>query len=238
LKEQINILWELQKVDTEMLDVDRKLKEISPKKEKLERRLKELEDEKSLKEESLNRTTQEKERKEKEIEQEENKIKMVESRISHIRNQKDYQEVRKKLDLARKSNKLREEEVINKMEESEKLTEELNIHIPVFEEERTKIESSVMIYENEKADLEKSKEEISERREVFLKKLDVGILKKYDVLRKSLRGVGISRAKNEACEGCFMNLPPQLYNMVIKGDKIYHCPFCQRFIIHIPESGD
>jgi hypothetical protein len=36
------------------------------------------------------------------------------------------------------------------------------------------------------------------------------------------------------CQGCFMSIPPQQYNMLLKGDKIFECPTCQRIIYHQP----
>lgn len=191
----------------------------------------------SLKEDAVTRVEQEKEQKEKEIEHEEQKIKMVESRLSHIRNQKDYQDVRRKIELAKKSNKLREDEVISKMEELEKLGVEAKELRPEFETEKEKIEDSIKLYENEEAEIKEIKKEITVRRTGFAGSLAADTLRKYETLRKGCRGIGVSRAKNEACEGCFMNLPPQLFNMVIKGDKLYQCPFCQRFIVYIPEEG-
>jgi uncharacterized protein len=31
--------------------------------------------------------------------------------------------------------------------------------------------------------------------------------------------------------GCNMQLPPQLYNTLFKGDEMYFCPHCQRILI-------
>lgn len=232
----IKILWELQQVDTEILSLEKKKSEIPAKKGQLEVQLKSLEEEKAFKEENRDKVIAEKERREKEIVQENEKIKMVEARLSHIRNQKDYLEIRKKIELAKKSNKLREDEVINKMEEIENLNKELEDFMVQYNAEKEKILQGILLYDNEIKELENTIEEILKKRNNIVANLDTEILKTYEHLRKNCRGSGVSRARNESCEGCFMNLPPQLYNMVIKGDKLYHCPFCQRYLIYIPEE--
>lgn len=235
MDENIKTLWELQQVDTELLNMEKRINDIPVKKKSLEEKLKALEDEKKMKEDSRDRMVQEKDRREREIEQENEKIKMVESRLSHIRNQKDYLEMRKKIELAKKSNKLREDEVIKKMEEIERIDKEIKEYMDVYLKEKQKILEGIAVYDNELLALQKDKEDVLIRREKIAERLDANILKTYEHLKSNCRGVGVSRAKDESCDGCFMNLPPQLYNMVIKGDKLYNCPFCQRYLVYIPE---
>lgn len=235
---RIKALWELQQVDLEILNIEKRINEIPNKKSALEEKLKALEDEKKMREDSRDKLIEEKNRREKEVEQENEKIKMVEARLPYIRNQKDYLEVRRKIDLAKKSNKLREDEILKKMEEIEKLNAELEEFMKNYREEEAKIKEGLALFDNELNALEIQKQEFLEKRELVASKLDASILKTYELLRKNCRGIGVSRARNESCEGCFMNLPPQLYNMIMKGDKLYHCPFCQRFLVYIPEEKD
>ncbi|HFB84009.1 MAG TPA: hypothetical protein ENJ72_04385, partial [Thermodesulfatator sp.] len=40
-------------------------------------------------------------------------------------------------------------------------------------------------------------------------------------------------AVNDAiCEGCHMNIPPQLYNELMRDNRLMECPLCQRIIYH------
>jgi predicted nucleic acid-binding Zn-ribbon protein len=34
-----------------------------------------------------------------------------------------------------------------------------------------------------------------------------------------------------------MNIPPQRYNQLLKGDQLFDCPTCQRIIYHRPEDN-
>lgn len=235
MEENIKNLWELQQIDLEILSLEKRMKDIPLKRQELELKLKALEDERSLKDDQRDKLIQEKERREREIEQENEKIKMVEARLSHIRNQKDYLEMRRKIELAKKSNRLREDEVIKKMEEIEQMNKAIMEYMEFYNVEKQKLLDGIAVFDNELKDLAKEIEKILVRRDAVSAKLEKSLLQTYDHLRNNCRGVGVSRARNESCEGCFMHLPPQLYNMVMKGDKLYNCPFCQRYLVYFPE---
>lgn len=234
--EELKLLWDLQCLDLEIMEIEKRIFEYPQKKENLRSKLAELENELTLKTEERNRILAEKEAKEKEIEQEKEKIKNVEARLNYIKNQKDYLDVKKRIELAKKSNKLREDDVIKKMEEIEALGKIIDELTEKVNKESEVVMNAVKVFEKEESELEEKKSDILKKREAFLLKITGDILGKYDLLRKNCRGIAVSRVRNETCEGCYMNVPPQLYNMVIRGDKIYQCPFCQRFLIYIDEK--
>lgn len=235
MKDTIAALWGLQKLDLEIIEFDKRLSEIPAKKQELHEKIKDIEEEGKKKREELTSIEDEKIRLEKEIEEEANKIKTVESRLGYIRNPKEYQEVRKKVELAKKANKLREDEVLKKMEQIEAINKDLEELMPRIEKEVKTIMDNLKIYEEEELKLKETKEKLIAGRNVYISKIPEDIYKKYEMIRSKSRGIGVSQAKNESCEGCFMNLPPQLYNLILKGDNLYNCPYCQRFLVHIPE---
>ncbi len=55
---------------------------------------------------------------------------------------------------------------------------------------------------------------------------------KYDLLRDRRNGLAIVNVLGGVCQGCFMNLPPQQYNILLRGDKMLDCPSCQRMLYH------
>ncbi len=236
MKDTIAALWGLQKLDLEILEFDKRLSEIPSKKKDLCEKIREIEEEGRKKKEELASIEDEKNKLEKEIEEEANKIKTVESRLGYIRNPKEYQEVRKKVELAKKANKLREDEVLKKMEQIEAINKDLEILMPQIEKEVKLIKDNLKIYEEEELKLKEAKEKLLSGRNVYISKIPEDIYKKYEMIRNKSRGIGVSQAKNESCKGCFMNLPPQLYNLILKGDNLYNCPYCQRFLVYIPEA--
>jgi len=37
---------------------------------------------------------------------------------------------------------------------------------------------------------------------------------------------------DEHCQGCNMGIPPQLYNIVLRGENIETCPYCHRIMYY------
>ena len=49
-------------------------------------------------------------------------------------------------------------------------------------------------------------------------------------LMKQGDGIAIVEVKNAVCQGCHMNIPPQMYNDLQRGNSLKYCPSCERVI--------
>jgi predicted nucleic acid-binding Zn-ribbon protein len=57
------------------------------------------------------------------------------------------------------------------------------------------------------------------------------MFKRYEKLREGRRGVAVAEARAGGCMGCNMQLPPQMYNNLYKGEELITCPHCQRILV-------
>ena len=55
------------------------------------------------------------------------------------------------------------------------------------------------------------------------------VLKRYGTIRMR-RGLAVVSVRNGTCQGCNMNIPPQLFNTLQRGQTIETCPSCHRII--------
>ena len=55
------------------------------------------------------------------------------------------------------------------------------------------------------------------------------VLKRYSSIRMR-RGLAVVSVRNGTCQGCNMNIPPQLFNQLQRGDSIELCGNCNRII--------
>ena len=55
------------------------------------------------------------------------------------------------------------------------------------------------------------------------------VLKRYGNIRMR-RGLAVVSVRNGTCQGCNMNIPPQLYNVLQRGQTVETCPSCHRII--------
>ena len=82
------------------------------------------------------------------------------------------------------------------------------------------------------------KKKIVTKRNGKAKKIDGLVLRKYDMLRVRRNGKAVVGVINGVCQGCFMSIPPQHFNNILKGDRMLECPTCQRILFHDPENTE
>jgi predicted nucleic acid-binding Zn-ribbon protein len=230
LREQLELVWELQKIDLELKSIkegrDRYPKEMKKleEKQKIERERIQKEKEKV---ESLEKTRRQKEG---HLNLEQEKIKRAEGRMSEVKTNKEYQALLSEIDAIKEANSRMEEEILQVMDEIDELKKDLlkrekevGVILEKIEVERKKLQEKI-------AHDEKAWNEKMERREVLSKQIESKLLKLYNTLKEKRQGVGVVSAKNETCQGCFVNVPPQMFIEVQKNNILIRCPNCNRIL--------
>lgn len=62
----------------------------------------------------------------------------------------------------------------------------------------------------------------------------IALIRRYDFIRTRMEGRVIVVARNGACSGCHMLVPPQTYNDLIVSEKVIQCPSCKRILYYEP----
>lgn len=154
-----------------------------------------------------------------------------EARLKEIKTQKEYQAVSKEISMARKMKTELEEQLLQKIGQ----IEELKGEIAEREGNLTQLEENVSSQQAEvqgKIDaLEKDVAGDRTNREEKVRSLPANIVKRYGTLRELRRGIAVVEARDGNCLGCNMNLPPQLYNTLFRGNELITCPHCQRILV-------
>ncbi len=162
---------------------------------------------------------------------EQDNIRRSESHQKEIKTQKEYQAVSKEIAAAKKLSGELEEQLLLKIGQ----IEELNAAIAGVEESLTALEQNISTQKSElgarigllDADIDRD----TAAREVIVKGLPSTVVRRYGILREQRRGVAVVEAREGSCLGCNMQLPPQLYNTLFRGDELILCPHCQRILI-------
>lgn len=154
----------------------------------------------------------------------------VEARLPEIQTQKEYVAVLKEIDTAKKANKDVEEQMQAKQQEVTTLEEDLQEkqdELAAIQEksEARGAELKKLLDESEKVLLKRTK-----TRESVAAELPVSLLRKYHTLFKRRGGLALALARNGACLGCNMQLPPQQYNKLLQVEEIQTCPHCNRIL--------
>ena len=68
-------------------------------------------------------------------------------------------------------------------------------------------------------------------------KIDERLLSAYDRIRRNVRnGLAVVTVKRDACGGCFNRIPPQRQVEIRQGKKIIICEYCGRILVTDPEE--
>ncbi len=230
MKDQLKLLWELQKIDLE-------LRAIKEEKERYPKEIKKLDERQKVEKERIQKEREkieslEKTRRQKEgqLNTEQEKIKRAEGRMFEVKTNKEYQALLSEIDGMKEANSRIEEEVLQAMDEIDGLKKDLAKREKEMGSTLEKIEGERKKLQEKMAQGEKAWNERVERREVLSKQIESKLVKLYNTLKEKRQGVGVVSIKNETCQGCFMNVPPQLFIEVQKNNALVRCPHCNRIL--------
>jgi predicted nucleic acid-binding Zn-ribbon protein len=236
LNEEIKQLTELQVIDLEIAKFDA---EINVEKAELSKREKAFDERQALIEElkeKIEAAEAQRRELEAEVSDELSRIKERQSKMMQVQTNREYQSLLKEIEDGKKNIKEKEEETVRIME-----TGEANAKILAEEENLIKDEKKALTAERTKVkkhagEIEGKKAKIVAKRDAKAKGVKPSALKKYDMLRVRRNGKAVVGVINGICQGCFMSIPPQQFNDIMKGDRILNCPTCQRILFHQTES--
>lgn len=196
--------------------------------EELKERVKQLQEE--LKEKESRRKNMENE-----IRADEEVVKRWENRSKEIKSGREYQALMREISLTKKDISDKESGVLVLMEEIEKQQKELeglnavlNEKNNIWTSEHNGLEKRISEYENRIKESNIKKEEL-------MKSLSQSLLQRYERIKSQREGIAIVEARDYICMGCDMNIPPQVYNQVLRRETLVSCPYCQR-LLFIPEE--
>jgi predicted nucleic acid-binding Zn-ribbon protein len=230
VKDQLQLLWKLQTVE-QQIDEAQKEKESYPSAlEELQEMLRAQEEKREEEKRRIEEFEKERLKKEGELEQENERIKRSQLKLLEIKTNKEYQALLQEIEGGKERNGQREEEIIKLLEEIDQLKSNYTDTVEKTQKERLAIEEETSKIKDKMAKVEQDLLHLYQSKEEILLILDSALLKRYNTLKEKKNGIAIVLVKNEGCQGCFVNIPPQMYNEVQKNKEIILCPNCHRIL--------
>lgn len=236
MKEQIEVLIKLQKVEAETVQINSTLKGVSKKLEGLDSGLKEFEQGIERQKTVINELKKQYRDYESDIQMNLSRTKKTQINLRSVKTNREYQSLLKEIDDVKQKNSKIEDhmiECLDQIDETEQaIAGKQDEYLQLFDRMK-----------NEKEHINKEAEEFKKRlleldrdRENITGRIDPGLLKKYLMVKEQHpEGLAMVPVKDAVCHGCNVNLPPQLYNELFRYDSLRYCPNCQR-IIYLKES--
>ncbi len=231
LQTQLCLLEEIQEIDIAIGRINKERTEFPARKEKLIEEAKKLEAEM----ESLLLERGEFEKKKAALEDDalrcDEKISKNEERLRVIKNEKQYKAAEKETNTAKKKKVEINKEIARVTDIINAKDELLEIITQKSSEKREEIESLDAEMEVRFDELDRLLEEHKLRRSKAATDLSPGLLRQYELIRSKRQGLGIVAVKDGICQGCHMNIRPQLYIQIqCNPDEVISCPHCHRIL--------
>jgi len=230
-EEQIVTLVKLQKIDTEAQKLESFLKEIPVRIGILDERLEKFvrtveEDENVISELNKKYRTYESD-----VQMNLGKIQKSQEKLRSVKTNKEYQSSLKEIEDIKSKNSKIEDEMLEFLEQIEKAEEDLNSRKQHYSEI---IDDTNREKDSIKKDTEQCKQklvQLESDRNAVTDMLDSTILDIfYRVKAKQPDAVAIAEVKDAVCQGCNLNIPPQMYIELQHRNSLKNCPSCERII--------
>ena len=150
-------------------------------------------------------------------------------KLSLAKNSKEYVAAQREIEATRDSVQTREQEIaklIEAVQAKEKLLAERAEELDVL---RKSIDKDAEVARKKMAEIEGKMAAIKVDRDKVAGGIRPDVLKRYSAIRMR-RGLAVTTVRNGTCQGCNMNVPPQLFNVLQRGDSIETCPYCHRIV--------
>lgn len=234
MREQIEILASLQNADREIREKSGVkvvlLAEIQKKEEEIQTKRADI----ALFRAEWSEKDKQRQEKEQLLQEESKKATEKRMRMNRIKNIKELQALQREIDQIKLGNSQLEEELIKLLEEAESYAsalrakeEELKQLEAAWREKQGEIEAQV-------AGIERAVAEASALRQAIATRLNRELIERYELIFSRRGGMAVVTVSDGICQGCYMNIPPQLWNEIIKSEKLILCPSCHRILYSKP----
>jgi uncharacterized protein len=236
LHTQIEILASLQNVDREIRDhAGRKqdlLSEIESKDRQIQAKKREIE---TL---TAAFTDKEKLRLEKDrVFQDEGKKTMDKRmRMNRIKNVKELQALQREIEQLKQHNGELEEKLIIIMEEIDGIKAQIQTKEAEMAAMQDEWQKKQQEFKAQLTGIDQAVSEAASRRQRIASQVAGELISRYELIFSRRGGTAVVEVAGGICQGCYMNIPPQFLNEIIKSEKLNLCPSCQRILYLKPSS--
>jgi predicted nucleic acid-binding Zn-ribbon protein len=236
LKEEIVLLRELQGTELKIRGLREDQERYPLEIERLNEKLAAERDAAFRERERLQFLEKERRRKEGELEQQTDKIKRTKGRLFEVKTNKEYQALLNEIELMEKSGDRNEDEILAILEEIDALRASVSDKEGSLATMEKDIRAETSEIEGRLSHIGEEMDTTEKRREAIVKTLDPELIRTYETL-KQRRGTALAVVKRGVCQGCYVNIPPQMFNEVQRNDMVIRCPNCSRILYWINDNS-
>jgi predicted nucleic acid-binding Zn-ribbon protein len=229
LRDQLRRLEELQRHDAKIQELENSLKAIPAKLASTQTDLARVEALLTNERQALTETERYYSEQKGLLVDDEQQVAGAKHKLAQAKNSKEYMAAQREIEQRRESLTTREGEIaklVDAVEAKKKLLADRSGDVQTLKDSISKDGDAARA---RMAEIEGKIAELRTERDQLAAQVKPDVLKRYSSIRMR-RGLAVVSVRNGTCQGCNMNIPPQLYNVLQRGLTIETCPSCHRII--------
>ncbi|HEV8321355.1 MAG TPA: C4-type zinc ribbon domain-containing protein [Myxococcota bacterium] len=167
-----------------------------------------------------------------ELESSSNMIDAAKHKLGAVRNSKEFHAISKELEAQKRINGEKEEEILKLMEVIEQANRSIKAHEKEFNDLLKIVMAEEQAGQTRMAELDARIAALNEQRGRAMGGISAPVLRRYDHIRHKKAGLAVVRVQGGQCRGCNMQIPPQLFNILMRQKSMELCPSCHRIMIY------
>ncbi len=230
-QEQIATLVKLQEIEIEISSIKKQLNTVDQRIEGVDKKLMDfnqtIEEQKSL----INELNEKYRSYESDLQMHLDSIKKSEAKLTSVKTNKEYQSSLKEIDDLKSMNSKLEDDMIEFLDRIEEAENLLKAKTAEFSELESQLKTEKEIIQKEAEEGSLRLGNLEAEWETISGNIEAAMLATYNQIKENHADkIGIVAVKDAVCQGCHMNIPPQMYNELQRGDSLKRCPICERII--------
>jgi predicted nucleic acid-binding Zn-ribbon protein len=230
MKDKIDILKQLQAIEIETNKLKGERERSLAAKGRIDERLLSFEQDLNAERARFDQTKKEYRQKEMDILANQSLIEKSQQKLRSVKTNKEYQSMLKEIDELKSKNSKIEDDMLEYLEEMEVLEKSLEVLKQDHQAYENEANKEKDVIEANKKECERRQAEMTSKWEEASHQADPDLLKTYMIIKSSTDGIALASASNEMCNGCHLNIPPQLFNELLKDNELILCPHCHRIL--------
>jgi predicted nucleic acid-binding Zn-ribbon protein len=229
VREQLVLLLQLQQSDVKVRELETAATQLPARLDPLRRDLAKLQGMLDIERNKLNETNTWRKSQQEMIDREREALKTAQSKFQASKNTKEFNAASREVENKRKAIADREVELKKVNEAAGQSTSQLDARGKDVDALRGELTNSEAAMADQLNGLKAQLAEAVAVRDAARAQVEQQWLKLYDAL-VGKRGYAVAPVVKGVCQGCHMALPPQLSNVLARGESIETCPRCGRLI--------
>ncbi|MFM8269005.1 MAG: zinc ribbon domain-containing protein [Pseudomonadota bacterium] len=168
---------------------------------------------------------------ESDLREKEDFLRKAESKMMEVKTNEEYQAAQRENETHKTEKGQLEEKVLGLLSELEVFKKTVKEADSIHQKKAAELNESKKKLQEEGKSIQRSYEELLEKRKSVLNQLDAPTKSLYEKASQAVKGIPISKIDKGLCCSCNVRIRPQLYNEVLGFKAVHRCPSCNRILV-------